>query len=140
MTETKPKRRWFRFSLRTLFVVVTVICVAIGALPWREFSLVQHRKQFVSDLNQAGSNKGGSWDGHAYLSSLNSGDRTLSLWRRYCKDHCYPEIELPSKCSQDLIDKAVELFPEAQIWRWQSYGKPTNGNQAVMRVVIQEGK
>ena len=22
MTETKPKRRWFRFSLRTLFVLV----------------------------------------------------------------------------------------------------------------------
>ena len=25
MTETKPKRRWFRFSLRTLFVLVTIV-------------------------------------------------------------------------------------------------------------------
>jgi hypothetical protein len=26
----KPKRRWFRFSLRTLFVLVTVFCVWLG--------------------------------------------------------------------------------------------------------------
>ena len=30
MTETKPKRRWFRFSLRMLLVVVTVLCVWLG--------------------------------------------------------------------------------------------------------------
>ena len=30
MTETKPKRRWFRFSLRTLFVLVTIIGVGAG--------------------------------------------------------------------------------------------------------------
>jgi len=27
MTESKPKRRWFRFSLRTLFVLVAIIGV-----------------------------------------------------------------------------------------------------------------
>jgi hypothetical protein len=30
MTETKPKRRWFRFSLRTLLIVVTIVGVAAG--------------------------------------------------------------------------------------------------------------
>ena len=30
MTETKPKRRWFRFSLRTLFVLVTIIGKRLG--------------------------------------------------------------------------------------------------------------
>ncbi len=30
MTETKPKRRWFSFSLRMLIVVVTVFCVWLG--------------------------------------------------------------------------------------------------------------
>ena len=37
MTETKPKRRWFRFSLRTLFVLVTIIC--ISRLVWQEREL-----------------------------------------------------------------------------------------------------
>ena len=30
MTETKPKRRWFRFSLRALLVLVTLTCVWLG--------------------------------------------------------------------------------------------------------------
>jgi hypothetical protein len=30
MTETKPKRRWFRFSLRALLVFTTVLCVWLG--------------------------------------------------------------------------------------------------------------
>jgi hypothetical protein len=30
MTETKPKRRWFRFSLRALLVLVTMLCVWLG--------------------------------------------------------------------------------------------------------------
>ena len=30
MTETEPKRRWFRFSLRMLFVVVTIVGVVSG--------------------------------------------------------------------------------------------------------------
>ncbi len=30
MTESKPKRRWFRFSLRTLFVLVTIVGTATG--------------------------------------------------------------------------------------------------------------
>jgi len=31
MKDKRPiKRRWFRFSLRTLFVVVTVVCIWLG--------------------------------------------------------------------------------------------------------------
>jgi hypothetical protein len=37
MVSTTPRRRWFRFSLRTLFVVVTVtslLIVSLIALDW----------------------------------------------------------------------------------------------------------
>ena len=135
-----PKRHWFRFSLRTLFVLVAVFCVAAKA--WtslRDFNLIQQRKQFTSDLNQIGSSKGGTWDGHAYL-TLNSRDQTLTTWRRFLNDHSYAEIELPIKCGHDLIDRATALFPEAQVCQWQEVGKPTNGRQTIVRVVIQEGK
>ena len=27
---SKPRRRWFQYSLRTLFVLVTVLCVWLG--------------------------------------------------------------------------------------------------------------
>jgi hypothetical protein len=36
MAETKPKRRWFRFSLRTLFVLVAIIGVPLG---WGAYQL-----------------------------------------------------------------------------------------------------
>jgi hypothetical protein len=44
MTETKPKRRWFRFSLRTLFVLVTVIGVAAGWLA-NQLNWIRQRHQ-----------------------------------------------------------------------------------------------
>ena len=47
MTETKPKRRWFRFSLRTLFVLMTVIGVWLGY----QASSVRQRKQLLSRLD-----------------------------------------------------------------------------------------
>ena len=46
MTESKPKRRWFRFSLRMLFVLITVICVVVN---WKVVPAVQQR-QAVSGL------------------------------------------------------------------------------------------
>jgi hypothetical protein len=41
MTETlsTPRRRWFRFSLRTLFVVMTAAAATVGI--WRAAGLVQ---------------------------------------------------------------------------------------------------
>jgi hypothetical protein len=48
MTDTKPKRRWFRFSLRTLFVMVTIIGVAAG---WAGYQLnwIRQRHAFISN-------------------------------------------------------------------------------------------
>jgi hypothetical protein len=39
MSETKPKRRWLRFSLRTLFIMVTIlgVCVAFVSFASRWF-------------------------------------------------------------------------------------------------------
>ena len=42
MTETKPKRRWFRFSLRTLFFVVMGVC---AALAWVSLNIRQVRER-----------------------------------------------------------------------------------------------
>ena len=34
-TPSKPRRRWFQFSLRTLMVLVTVLCVWLGLVSER---------------------------------------------------------------------------------------------------------
>jgi hypothetical protein len=50
MNETKPKRRWFRFSLRTLLVAVTLLCIWLG---WQA-RIVQERKGLLELLTQSG--------------------------------------------------------------------------------------
>jgi hypothetical protein len=41
MNEAKPKRRWFRFSLRTMFVLVTIAggLSVLGRLWWRSVEI-----------------------------------------------------------------------------------------------------
>ena len=46
MTETKPKRRWFRFSLRTLLVLLTLACVLLSVFAiWHRSQLIEHHRQ-----------------------------------------------------------------------------------------------
>ena len=47
MTETKPKRRWFRFSLRTLFVVVTIVGVAACWVTY-QLNWIRQRHAFLN--------------------------------------------------------------------------------------------
>ena len=42
-----PKRRWFRFRLRTLFVVVTVVGAFVGFLRWNAIQ-TRERREFIA--------------------------------------------------------------------------------------------
>ena len=44
-----PKRRWFRFSLRTMFVVVTIFGVWLG---W-QLKIVRERKAILREILQS---------------------------------------------------------------------------------------
>ena len=46
----KPKRRWFRFSLRALLVVVTVLCLWLGI----KVNSVRNQKQLVAKVRELG--------------------------------------------------------------------------------------
>ena len=52
-----PKRRWFRFSLRTLFVVVTVCCVWLG---W-QLHIVRERQAMLREFEK-GAERTAAWD------------------------------------------------------------------------------
>ena len=46
MNEAKPKRRWFSFSLRTLFVVVTIIGVGAGWVAY-QLNWIRERHRLI---------------------------------------------------------------------------------------------
>ena len=35
MTTTKPRRRWFQFSFRTLLVLMLLVCIGLGSIAWK---------------------------------------------------------------------------------------------------------
>jgi hypothetical protein len=140
MVEGKPKRRWFRFSLRTLFLLVTIIGVGYGIFLFqRDARLVIQRRQFIAEL-KAFKKTRNVFDVKAELSPLKNPDRTLSPVRRFLNDHCYSIIRLPRSYQQTLVTQAVSLFPEAQIEHWQQVTPTTNGAFWISPVVIQEMK
>ena len=106
-----PKRRWFRWSLRTMFVVVTVVAVLLG---W-ELKFIRERHEFLR---------------HTVYPFLNH-DRgillvpikpaweqprvTIPFWREWLGDEAHWAIYLPHASEEDRR-RAALLFPEARIY------------------------
>lgn len=111
-----PKRRWFRFSLRTLFVVVTVLACWLGyAIPWiksRHDFLVQPVFGEFNDTPPTTLNRWGNrWPVFAPGGMWLLGERGLvSVWLP-------PKFWSPKRQAE-----AARLFPEAVIFKTDSKG------------------
>ena len=90
-----PKRRWFRFGLQTMFVVVTLIACWLG---WN-LKVVQQRRSFIATIRTM-SFKGG----RPYDSS-----QRVPWIRRLMGDSDFDEIWINAEDEP----RARKLFPEA---------------------------
>jgi hypothetical protein len=100
---TAPKRRWFRFSLRTLFVVVTVAALFLG---WIGVSLKQARQR--TDVLQSLEVSG------ARITRIPAKSSPFML-RTFGATYV-GEILLPSDTfSVSDVNRARAIFPEAKI-------------------------
>ena len=122
MTETKPKRRWFRFSLRTLFIFVTIVCIWLGF----QVSTVYHRKRLLSRLDPAVGRyptfktvmrRDEFGIGPAVLEGEFSmdGDYQPSWIRRALGDHFVSVILLPESMTPEEVRSYRDAFPESII-------------------------
>ena len=108
----KPRRRWFRFNLRTMFMLVTLFSVWLGRETW----VVRERLAMRKWLDEIG--------GHAYptikvpkynslkplyLETIN----TLPFWRRWLGDESLGVVSLPAR--SEHVEQISRLFPEAKI-------------------------
>jgi hypothetical protein len=94
----KPRRRWFRFSLRTMLVLVTLVCVYLGwAMNWiherRAFLSQPGVNSFAVSIEKAASPRP--------LELLGEGGTEIILL-----DHNLPRV---------YLERAHRLFPESEV-------------------------
>ncbi len=100
-----PNRRWFRFSLRTMFVVVTVLCVWLGYhLNWireRHNAKVGFGHLRIDAIYPDGTRYTGPIPCHAPWPLNWLGEEGHSL------------VMVPDNYAKEEIDRIKVLFPEA---------------------------
>jgi len=105
---TAPKRRWFRFSLRTLFVVVAVLA-ALAAWSGRTWNRVQERRMALVHYP-------------IYSLAINGPSEPRPkpplLWRLFGAKEVHVVYMRPTATDEE-IEKVQVLFPEATIVRRQ---------------------
>jgi hypothetical protein len=107
---TAPNRRWFRFTLRTLFVTVTLACALSGWLVWN-LRQMRHRVETAKRIESRGGSVEWGW---IYDSDLKS---VPSLWRLIGAEPMFL-VGLPCEIFTKDEAKAVrETFPEALVYR-----------------------
>lgn len=101
----KPKLRWFRFSLRTLFVVITLIAVCLG---WQA-SIVCERQALLAEGKARG-----LWspdyghDSHGWLNGLSV--------RRMMGDKPVPFFIVWDNIEPYDYSTLISAFPEARLY------------------------
>jgi hypothetical protein len=120
-TPNKPQKNWFRLSLRTIFVLVTILCCWLG---W-ELSIVKQRQALLKDLRT----KGGYSITTAELIRKNNPTATalanVPLRRRLLGDEAIQEIgySWPVPTKEELA-RISKTFPEAKVHESQVLFEP----------------
>jgi hypothetical protein len=100
--DPKPRRRWFSWSLRTLFVVIAIPAVFLGWIA-QDFHRAMHRSAERERIIALGGRVGIAG--------------TTSFRHRLFGDGDTDIIVLPSSIADSEIDRIGTVFPEAQIWK-----------------------
>lgn len=101
MTDAKPTPRWFRFSLRTLFVAIAWFGVWLG---W-QVHIIAVRNDFVNRIVSSGGTV--AMDRPTQLSWI----------RRMLGDHAVATILIEDNAGVFDIEQVRFLFPEADVDR-----------------------
>lgn len=110
---TAPKRRWFRFSVRTLLVVVFVVAV-LTAMLVRSWHRTQMRLEYTANAGAVGGHVR-TMQGYRFrvnrwsVSGLLFGDKHVETIRLY-----------PGTFDAAELAKIQALFPEAKITEYNS--------------------
>ena len=114
MSDTAPKGRWFRFSLRTLFVVVTIFACWLA---W-QVNTVHNRRLTLRRIEKEGG-KATVYDssGDDVEDLFREGPRTsIPFARRLIGDKSIGSIQMPHGTRESELKLIQSTFPEAHVW------------------------
>jgi hypothetical protein len=121
------KRRWFRFSLRTLLIGVTLFCVVIGGYVGWQAKIIRERNAMIRRIERMqGSVEFGRLDQGWAEAGLDPNlfkeiqPRAVPWVRRLLGDSDVIYIELPAETPASERASIRAVFPESQIG-WVSY-------------------
>ena len=115
---TASKRRWFNFSLRTMFVVVTVFGCWMGY----ELNWIRQRREFIQSdecsSNVVDAEDYGGWPSAPWMLRLFGETGYAMIQVNFFPDETFEEHAIANwrltEKQQQLIKRARRLFPEAE--------------------------
>jgi len=99
---TTPKRRWFRFSLRSLFVLLTLVGLWLG---W-DVPIIRQRQALLRHVAV-----------YQYESPRMGEFAAVPWHRRVLGDEAVGVIYVNRPAGREYIQRAKQLFPEAHVFR-----------------------
>src|SRR5262249_12540958 len=122
---TPHKRHWFRWSLRTMFVVVAALCAFLGWLAW-EWQFVRDRRAFNAQARADGNGYALTYPGSIAANwpqalrgpaLISDGTvRSVPIWRRWLGDEAFGLVVVPAAWSKSDAMKVKSLFPESSVF------------------------
>ena len=115
---TQPRRRWFRFGRRTLFVVVTIVGVWLGWLVG-QIEIVRERKAIVAEFRGARRFVAGSleaWEAERPPLEREYEYARVSRVRRFLGDESYTCLDFPADAHAKVLERAEHAFPESELF------------------------
>ena len=111
----QPRRHWLSFSLRTMFLALTVLSMPLGYVTW-QVKIVRDRNELGHLVGCAG----GYFTIHTYDAKAAPELRypARAPWlRRLLGDRLYSSVGVPMSISEADFQRVIAAFPEAQVVR-----------------------
>jgi hypothetical protein len=118
-TPSVPRRRWGSFSLRTMFVLMTLFCCWLGwemsIVRTRQSKLQEMRKSFEYQVTLAA-----DWQKNYPAGNTPRPVATVPVWRGWLGDQAVQEIWYPRAFSESQPEfrRLARTFPEATLTRF----------------------
>jgi hypothetical protein len=108
MSESPPNNRRWSFSLRTMFLAVLLLAIAIGWVTSERRFVLQRKalaKEFRDRIGPVG-----------YIGPHSNPEPTIPFWRRWMGDEPCHAIDVPYGAPEYDFRRAEQFFPEAKIY------------------------